>query len=81
MKGRRGARGQGVDLHALFLGPRIDLVIDVGDVSNVGHPIHAVNVAQQTVEYVENDDGPAIADVDEVIDRGATDIHAKVFRV
>ena len=62
-------------------GARIDLVVDVGDVTHIGDVIFAVDVAQQAEQHVENDDGPRIADMGEVIDSRPADIHAHVRRI
>ena len=76
-----GAPGQVADRHALLLGPRIDLVIDVGDVAHIGDVLGAIEMAQQPEQHVENDDGPGIADMGKVIDRRAADIDAHSLRI
>ena len=64
----------GIPLHR----PRVDLVVDVGDVARVGDVLLAVDVAEQPKQHVENDDGPRVADVREVVDRRPADVHAHV---
>ena len=38
-------------------------------------------MAQQAKQHVKHNDGPGIADMGEIIDRGAADIHAHVIRL
>ena len=61
--------------------PRIDLVINVSDVAGIGDVIFAIDMAQQPEENIEHDDGSRVADMGEIIDRRAADIHAHVFRI
>jgi hypothetical protein len=61
--------------------PRVDLVVDVGDVADIGDVLGPVDVAQQPVEYVEDDDGPRVADMGEVVHRRPAHIHAHVGRI
>ena len=58
--------------------PRIDLVVDVGDVANIGDVLGAVEVAQQPVKHVEHDHRPRIADMGEVVDRRPAHIDADI---
>ncbi|MND29459.1 hypothetical protein D3C80_199680 [compost metagenome] len=60
---------------------RVDLVVDVGDVAGVGDVGIAVDVAEQPEQHVEHDDRAGIADMGEVIDRRAADIHAHVVGI
>ena len=60
---------------------RVDLVIDVGDVADIGDVGLAIDLAQQPEEEIEDDDGARIADVGEVINRRTADIHAHVLTV
>ena len=48
---------------------------------NVGDVILAVEMAEETEEHVEDDDGPGVADVREVVDRRPADIHPHVGRI
>src|SRR6202034_3975780 len=48
--------------------------VDVGDVSRVDDMVGAVEMAQQPEQDVEHDDGPGVADMGEVIDRGPADV-------
>ena len=59
-------------------GARVDLVVDVGDVADIGDVVGAIEMAQQPEQHVEDDDRPRIADMGEVVDRRAADIHAHV---
>ena len=61
--------------------PRVDLVIDVGDVADVSDVALPVDVTEQAVEHVEHDDRPRITDVREVVNRWPAHIHAHVGRV
>ena len=61
--------------------PRIDLVVDVGDVADIGDMIGPVEVPQQPEQHVEHDDRPRIADMGIVVDRRPTDIHAHIGRI
>ena len=60
---------------------RVDLVVDVGDVADIGDVLGAIEMAQQPEQHVEDDDRPRIADMGEVVDRRAADIHAHVGRI
>ena len=58
--------------------PRVDLVVDVGDVADIGDVLGPVEVAQQPVEHVEHDHGPRIADMGEVVHRRPAHIDADI---
>ena len=72
--GGRRARGEGRDRLALLAGRSDDLVVHVRDVADVDHL--AVAPLEEAVEHIEDDDRPRVADVGEVIDRGAAYVHA-----
>ena len=72
----RGFFRQLADGDAALGGARVDLVVHVGDVAHIGDMRLAINVAQQPEQHVEHDHGPRIADMGEVVDRRAADIHA-----
>ncbi|MCY1217768.1 hypothetical protein D9M72_296970 [compost metagenome] len=61
--------------------PRIDLVVDVGDVAGIGHVLRAIDVAQQPEKHIEDNHRPGIADMGIIIDRRAADIHADVVGI
>lgn len=61
--------------------PRIDLVVNISDVAHIGDVAFAIDMAQQPVQYVEDDYRPRIADMGVIIDRRAADIHAHVLPV
>jgi hypothetical protein len=63
------------------VGPRVDLVFDVGDVAGVGDVLGPIEVPQQPEQHVEHDDGPRVADVGVVVDRRSAHIHADVLVV
>ena len=52
-------------------GPRIDLVVNVGDVADVGDMALAIEAPQEPEQDVEHDHRPGVADVGEIVDRGA----------
>ena len=56
--------------------PRVDLVVDVGDVAHIGDVVGAVEMPQQAEQHVEHDDRPRIADMGEVVDGRPAHIHA-----
>ena len=62
-------------------GARVDLVVDVGDVADIGDVVLAVEVPEQPEQHVEDDDRPRIADMGEVVDGRAADIHAHIVRI
>ncbi len=62
-------------------GALIDLVVDVGDVANVGDVVLAIEMPQQPKQHIEHDDRARIADMGEVVDRRPADIHAHVFGI
>ena len=61
--------------------PRIDLVVDVGDVAHIGDVLGPIEVPQQAEQHVEHDDGARIADMGEVVDRRPAHIHADIARI
>ncbi|MNK64870.1 hypothetical protein D3C87_841540 [compost metagenome] len=61
--------------------PRVDLVIEIGDVAGIGHMVFAKDVAQQPVENIEHDDRAGIADMGKIIDGRTADIHAHIVSV
>ena len=63
------------------LGPRVDLVIDVGDITDIDDAICAVDVSQQSEQHVENDDRPGVADMGIIVDGRAADIEPDGPRV
>ena len=66
----------------IFLGrARVDLVVDVGDVADIGHVFGAIEMAQQAEQHVENDHRARVADMGEVVDRRPAHIHAHIRRV
>ena len=68
--------GDVADRAAALDGAREDLVVDVGDVAHIDHPLRAIDVAQQPEKRVEDDDGARIAQMGPVIDGRAADIEA-----
>ena len=58
-----------------LLGASDDLVVDVGEVADVDHPVLAVDVAQEAEEHVEHHRRAGVAEMRPVVDRGAADIH------
>src|SRR6185312_5488065 len=66
----------------IFLGGAgVDLVVDVGDVAHIGDVVGAGEMAQQPEQHIEHDHRPRIADMGEVVNRGATDIHPHVLGI
>ena len=61
--------------------PRVDLVVDVGDVAHIGDVLGAVDVTQQPEQDVEDDRRTRIANMGIVVDRRTTDIHAHVVGI
>ncbi len=70
--------------------PRVDLVVDVGDVADVSDlrlAFRAIpnaslrQILKQPEQHVEYDHRPRIADMGEVIDRRPAHIHAHVVRI
>ncbi len=59
-------------------GAGVDLVVHVGDVAYIGDVVRAVEMAQQPEQHIEDDDRARIADMGEVIDGRAADIHAHI---
>ncbi len=74
VKGGNVAIRDGAVITAFLVGPVDDLVVDVGIVADIGHLIPAKT--QVAVDHVKDDPGPGMADVAEVVDRHAADIHA-----
>jgi len=70
--GRAG--GEAGDRLARFGGAGDDLVIDIGDVADIGHA--GEKAPQQPHQRVEHHHGPGIAEMGEVIDGGTADIDA-----
>ncbi len=59
-------------------GPRVDLVVHVGDVAHIRDMIRPINLPQQPEQEIEHDHGTCVADVGVVIDRRPAHIHAHV---
>ena len=76
-----GPRRQGVDRLAAFPCGGDDLVLDVGDIADIADMRGAVGMAQHAVEQIEGDDGPAIADMRQIVDRRAADIHPDLLAI
>jgi hypothetical protein len=62
-------------------GAIVDLVVDVGDVADIGDVALALEMPQQPEQHVEHDDRARVADMGEVIDRRAADIHAHIVGI
>ena len=62
-------------------GACVDLVVDVGDVADIGHVVRAIVMAQHAEQQIEHDRGAAVADMGEVIDRRSAGIHADVLGI
>ena len=78
VKDRGHLVGQDADIDAALRGPRIDLVVDVGDVADIGHVVRAIAMPQQTEQHVEDDQHPPVADVEMIVDRRAAGIEPHV---
>ncbi len=59
-------------------GAGVDLVVHVGDVADIGDMGVAIEMAQQPEQHVEHDYRPRIADMGEVANRRAADIHPHI---
>ena len=62
-------------------GARVDLVIDVGEVADVGDVLRLVDMTQQTEQDVEHDDRPRVAQMCPVVNGRSADIHPDVLRI
>ena len=69
-----GAGGDLFDGLAECRGAGVDLVLDVGDVADIGNP--RVKPAEQANQHVVDHDGAGVANMRAVVDRGAADIEA-----
>jgi len=67
-----------IDRLAIFGGARDDLVVDVGDVTNVRDLVAAV--AQITTHHVEHGHHAGVTDMQKVVNSHATHVHAHVPR-
>ena len=81
MELRRGLFGKLPDGDALLRRAGVDLVVNVGDVANVFHMIRPVEVAEQPEQHVEHDERARIADMREVVNGRAADIHAHALGI
>ncbi|MDT4843544.1 hypothetical protein FQZ97_774780 [compost metagenome] len=72
--GRDHALDQRLERLAVLVGAADDLVVDVGDVAHVGQVVAAL--AQPAGDHVERHHHPRMADMAEVIDGHAADVHA-----
>lgn len=68
------ALDQRLERLAVLVGPADDLVVDVGDVTHIGHVIAAL--AQPAGDDVEGNHHPGVTDMAEVIDGHAAHVHA-----
>jgi hypothetical protein len=78
---RERALGDVADRHAALGRAGVDLVVDVGDVADVGDVLGPVEVPQQPEQQIEDDDRAGVADMGVIVDRRAADIHPHVRRV
>ena len=78
---RRRALRQLADGDAFLGRARVDLVVHVGDVANIGDVIGPINSAQKPEEHVEDDHGPGVADMREIVHGRAAYIHAHGLRI
>ena len=62
-------------------GARVDLVIHVGDVADIGDMVRAIDLAQQPEQQIEDDGGAAIADMGKVVNRRAAGIEPHIVRI
>ena len=79
LPGRR--LGQLTDRHALLGRPGVDLVVDIGDVANIGDVVVAIEMAQQAEQEIEHDHRAGIADMSPVIDRRAAHIEPHIPQI
>ncbi len=69
-----GARGDRVDRLAGLGGARVNLVVHVGDVADVGEA--RIEPAQQPRQHVEHDGGAGVAEMRHVVHRRPAHVHA-----
>ena len=62
-------------------GPRVDLVVHVRDVADIGDMLGPIEEPKQAEQNVEDDDGACIADMRVVVDGGPADIEAHIGRI
>ncbi len=77
----RRARGQVLDLLAVLHRPVDNLVVHIGDVARIGNGVIAVDMAEHPGQHVEDRQRAGIADMDIVINRRPTHIHAHIGRI
>ncbi len=63
----------------LLIGPVDDLVIDVGDISDIVDLV--TPKLQVAIDDIEDDGGPAVADVATVVNGDPTNVHSDLARV
>ena len=68
--------GNFADRHAVFASPRVDLVVNVGDVAYIGHARE--HAPEQADQHVVDHRGAGVADMGEVIDGRAAAIDTHV---
>ena len=71
-EGGREAFGEGTNVFAIFRRGLDDLVINISDVAGIRHL--RVEALQQPVQHIKHHHRAGIADMDEVIDRGAAHV-------
>ena len=77
---RRGETfGEGADVLAVFRGRLDDLVINVGDIAGVDHV--RVEPLQQAIQHIKHHHRAGVANVDEVVNRGATHVEGDAVGV
>ena len=76
-----GLFGEFADGDSAFGGAGVDLVVHVGDVADISDMIRAISFAQQAKKHVEDDQGPGVADMGEVIDRRPANIEPHIAGV
>jgi hypothetical protein len=76
-----GLFGEFADGNPALGGAGVDLVVDVGDVADIGDMTRAIFFAQQAIKHVEDDQRTGVADMGEIIDRRPADIEPHIARV
>ena len=64
-----------------FLGAHNDFIINIGEITHIGHMIRPVNMAQQSIQHIKHHHRARVADMGAVINRWPTNIHAHVFSI
>ncbi len=78
---RDKASGQCIEILTILVGAGDNLVINIGNITNIGHMLFAINRAQMTINNIEHHQHPRVANMAHVIHGHAAHIQTHIFDI